>query len=149
MSTKAWYLKDLLGWISVKLDARTYEALDSLGSKLGVKTQNMIVEGDGGLVGEKNKVLTAEVLLKLVRDKLFYYYFELEYNIFKDFILKHPKNMLSDINTLSLPVLNSYYTEENLQNGIDPVYIQSKFLKVDKRYPILVIKNTYLVNHQY
>ena len=47
--------------------------------------------------------------------------------------------MLNDSNILSLPVLNSYYTENNIQNGVNPIYIQDKFLKGDtNKYPILV-----------
>jgi hypothetical protein len=54
-------------------------------------------------------------------------------------LIKHPKSMLSDVNSLSLPMLNSYYTEQNMQNGINPVYVQNKFLKPDtNKYPILV-----------
>ncbi len=70
MTKKSWYLKDLLGWVAIKLDQRTYEALDHLSAKLGVKTDNMLVEGDGGLIAENNKALTAEVLMRLVRDKV-------------------------------------------------------------------------------
>ena len=46
--------------------------------------------------------------------------------------------MISDVNIISLPILNSYYTEQNMQNGINPVYVQSKFLRPDNKYPILV-----------
>lgn len=41
----------------ISKDNRTYEALDSPGSKFGVKTQNMLVEGDGGIIGDNNRLI--------------------------------------------------------------------------------------------
>jgi hypothetical protein len=46
--------------------------------------------------------------------------------------------MLTDSPSQSLPILNSFYTEENLQNGVTPLYLQSKFSKGDSKFQILV-----------
>lgn len=34
--------------------------------------------------------------------------------------------MLSSINSATLPVLNSYYTKENVRRNVEPVYLQPK-----------------------
>ena len=34
-----WRIKDLLGWIAVRLDTRTYDALTASGSMEGLKTE--------------------------------------------------------------------------------------------------------------
>lgn len=39
-----------------------------------------------------------------------------------------------------MPILNSHYTEDNLINGIDPVYLQAKAGKKTSEQPRLLIK---------
>lgn len=62
-------MKDILGWVAIKLDQRVYGILDHSATKLS-KTENMLVEGDGALVADNNKAMTAEIVLRLVRDKV-------------------------------------------------------------------------------
>lgn len=68
---KNWKVKDLLGWVSVRLDDRSYESFDKNADLIGVRTAGMIVEGDGSLVAENDKYVTAEVFLRLLKQKVY------------------------------------------------------------------------------
>jgi hypothetical protein len=58
-------------------------------------------------------------------------------------LLKHPKNKLAlPKSKNNIPMLNPHYTEENIRNGIEPVYIQSKAFQ-QSRFPKLTILVSY------
>ncbi len=100
-----WHITGLLGWMAILLDSRSYNALTSSNASEGMRTEGLVVESEGDLTPSNSKYLTAEVLLRLVTER-------------------HPaKNLLTSPGN-NLPVLPSYYDQDSLKNGIDPVYLQ-------------------------
>lgn len=100
-----WKIRSLAGWVAVRLDTRTYDALTATGSAEGMRTEGMVVESDGELVAENAKYLTAEVLLRLISER-------------------HPSKNLVGYAASNLPILPSYYVEGARQGGAPPVYLQ-------------------------
>ncbi|CAF1586928.1 unnamed protein product, partial [Didymodactylos carnosus] len=100
-NSTTWRIKDLVGWVAIRLDQRTYDALTAPGSVEGMRTEGLLVESDGDLIAESSKYLTAELLLKLVAER-------------------HPSKNLIAFNASNLPILPSYYVEGSRQS----IYIQ-------------------------
>ncbi|CAF3623238.1 unnamed protein product [Rotaria sp. Silwood1] len=100
-----WRIKTLIGWITIRLDTRTYDALTAPSSAEGMRTEGLVVESDGELVSENTKYLTAEVLLRLVSER-------------------HPGKNLLAYAASNLPILPSYYVEGVRHGGAPPVYMQ-------------------------
>jgi hypothetical protein len=100
-----WRIKSLLGWVGIRLDTRTYDALTAASSIEGMRTEGLLVESDGELVAENSKYLTAEVLLRLVSER-------------------HPAKNLVGYAASNLPILPSYYVDGIRQGGAPPVYMQ-------------------------
>jgi len=100
-----WRIKGLLGWLAIRLDTRTYDALTSASAGEGMRTEGLLVESDGELVAENSKYLTAEVLLRLVSER-------------------HPAKNLVGYAASNLPILPSYYVDGIRQGGAPPVYMQ-------------------------
>ncbi|CAF1270425.1 unnamed protein product [Rotaria sordida] len=100
-----WRIKTLHGWITIRLDTRTYDALTAPSSAEGMRTEGLLVESDGELVAENTKYLTAEVLLRLVSER-------------------HPGKNLLAYAASNLPILPSYYVEGVRHGGAPPVYMQ-------------------------
>lgn len=65
-----WRVKDPLGWVTIKLDDRIRDSIEKNTAQAGVKTLGMIVEGDGSLETESGQILTAEVFLRLVQNRV-------------------------------------------------------------------------------
>ncbi|CAF1368872.1 unnamed protein product [Adineta steineri] len=102
-----WFIKGLLGWVTVRLDTRTYDALTAPNSADGMRTDGMLVESDGQLVAESSKYLTSEVLLRLIAER-------------------HPGKNLVGFAASNLPILPSYFVE-GVRHGAGaapPVYLQ-------------------------
>ncbi|CAF4098028.1 unnamed protein product [Rotaria sp. Silwood2] len=117
-----WRIKTLIGWITIRLDTRTYDALTAPSSSEGMRTEGklsliflylidfiylkgLLVETDGELVAENTKYLTAELLLRLVSER-------------------HPGKNLLAYAASNLPILPSYYVEGVRHGGAPPVYMQ-------------------------
>ena len=100
-----WRINGLLGWVAIRLDTRTYDALTATSSAEGMRTEGLLVESEGELVAENTKYLTAEVLLRLVSER-------------------HPGKNLVAYAASNLPVLPSYYVDGIRQGGAPPVYMQ-------------------------
>lgn len=64
---RSWKIRDLLGWCKVKLDQRCRADLESDASGVGLRTEYMLVEGDGL---RSNKPLTVEAVLRMIPDKV-------------------------------------------------------------------------------
>ncbi|CAF0799674.1 unnamed protein product [Brachionus calyciflorus] len=124
---KTWSIKNLLGWCKIKLDKRCSKQLEDDETKSGLRTENMLVETDGSLAGQSSKNLTAEVVVRIVPDR-------------------SPRKILNSVNSTNLPVLNSYYYEDEIKKNIEPVYLQTKYLTrpppVIPRSPEIPIQNT-------
>lgn len=101
----SWKIKGLIGWVAIRLDTRTYDALTATTSAEGVRTDGLVVESEGELVPENSKYLTAEVLLRLISER-------------------HPVKNLVAYAASNLPILPSYYVEGIRQGGAPPVYLQ-------------------------
>jgi len=100
-----WRIKGLLGWLAIRLDTRTYDALTSSSAGEGMRTEGLLVESDGELVAENSKYLTAEVLLRLISER-------------------HSTKNLVGYAASNLPILPSYYVDGIRQGGAPPVYMQ-------------------------
>lgn len=100
-----WRIKGIIGWVAVRLDTRTYDALTASGSAEGMRTEGMLVESDGELAAESSKYLTAEVLIRLVSER-------------------HPSRNLVGYAASNLPILPSYYVDGIRQGGAPPIYMQ-------------------------
>lgn len=103
-----WSIKNLLGWVKIKLDQRCGNQLQSNLTLEGLRTEDMLVETDGSLIGQATKNLTAETILRMVSEK-------------------SPKKTLNSKTPGSLPILDSYYYEDDLRKNIEPIYLQPKF----------------------
>lgn len=103
-----WSIKKLLGWCKIKLDQRCGNQLQSDMTLEGLRTEDMLVETDGSLIGQASKNLTAETILRMVPEK-------------------SPKKTLNTKTPGSLPILDSFYFEDDLRKNIEPVYLQPKF----------------------
>ena len=118
----SWRIKGIVGWIAIRLDTRTYDALTASGSAEGMRTEGrrksqknfirfirlktgLLVESDGELAAESSKYLTAEVLLRLVAER-------------------HPARNLVGYAASNLPILPSYYVDGIRQGGAPPIYMQ-------------------------
>mgnify|MGYP006892767629 CR=1 FL=1 len=96
-----WRITGLLGSIGILLDTRSYDALSSSIANDGMKTEGLVVESEGDLTADNAKYLTAEVVLRLVKER-------------------HPVKNLLTFHSENMPVLPSYHD----QNTAEPVYIQ-------------------------
>ncbi|RMZ98244.1 coiled-coil domain-containing 33-like [Brachionus plicatilis] len=105
---KMWSIKNLLGWCKIKLDQRCGDQLQEDKTMAGLRTEDMLIETDGSLVGQASKHLTAEVVLRMVPEKC-------------------PRKTLNSQTLASLPILDSYYYEDDIKKNIEPVYLQPKF----------------------
>jgi hypothetical protein len=64
---RTWRINELIGWCKIKLDDRCRKALENDGSGMGLRTEMMIVEGEGL---SSNKTITAEVVLRVISAKV-------------------------------------------------------------------------------
>ena len=96
----------MLGWCAIRLDERCRRSLENQSNGFGLKTQYLLVEGDGALIAADSRSSTVEMALRIVADK-------------------HPKSTLRVTDTYHMQILNSHYTDENMRYGIDPVYLQT------------------------
>ena len=59
-----------MGWCKIKLDQRSRRILENDSSRIGLRTELMLVETNGGLNAANSKYLTAEVLIRLLDNKV-------------------------------------------------------------------------------
>lgn len=103
-----WSLKNLLGWCKIKLDQRCGNQLQEDSTMAGLRTEEMLIETDGSLIGQAAKNLTVEAVLRMVPEK-------------------SPRKTLNSQTPGSLSVLDSYYYEDDIRKNIEPIYLQPKF----------------------
>ncbi len=51
-------------------------------------------------------------------------------------LFKNPKNVLNPSNA-AFQILNSHQTDENVRLGVEPVYLQTKSVRVEEQQPVL------------
>ena len=101
-----WRISGLLGWIVILLDSRSFDALTSAAATEGLRTEGLVVESEGDLMADNSKYLTAEIFLRLVKER-------------------HPMRNLLLLSEKDLPILPSYTDRNNRQNNTEPVYLQA------------------------
>ena len=63
-------MKNILGWSSIRLDQRCKISLTSLNAEFGLRTESLMVDGDGSLVSQFTTNISIETSLKLIFNKV-------------------------------------------------------------------------------
>ncbi len=85
----------MLGWCKIKLDDRCRKALENDGSGMGLRTEMMIVEGDG--LSDDKGIITAEVVLRVISAKVHHSFYHTISNKFSDFLKKKQNSRIPSV----------------------------------------------------
>lgn len=68
--TSTFKIKDLSGWCALKLDQRFKVSIND--SEFGVKSDSLLIEGDGSLTSQFSQKISVEIGLKIIRNKVIF-----------------------------------------------------------------------------